>query len=79
MKTKAIRHEDLFDGEMPVAKNLKEAREIRKRLFNLGDKVHAVAQPIAKVIDKVAGTNIQSCGGCARRREALNKLTQFNS
>jgi len=38
----------------------------------LGDKVHAVAQPIAKAIDKVAGTNIQECGGCKRRRARLN-------
>jgi len=38
----------------------------------LGDKVHAVAQPIAKAIDKVTGTNIQRCGGCKRRRAALN-------
>lgn len=38
-----------------------------------GDVVHKVAQPIAKVIDKTLGTKIQKCGGCAKRREALNK------
>lgn len=42
----------------------------------LGDLVHAVAHPIAKAIDAVAGTNIQNCGGCSKRREALNRLTQ---
>jgi len=49
--------------------------EMMHRIFNrtkLGDRVHAVAQPIAKAIDKVAGTNIQRCGGCKRRRAALN-------
>ncbi len=39
----------------------------------LGDLVHKVAQPIAKVIDETLGTKIQKCGGCAKRREALNR------
>lgn len=38
----------------------------------LGDIVHTFAQPIAKAIDQVAGTNIQSCGACAKRRAMLN-------
>jgi len=40
--------------------------------YGVGDAVHAVAQPIARVIDKVAGTNIQGCGACAKRRANLN-------
>lgn len=40
----------------------------------LGDVVASFAQPIAKAIDSVAGTNIQQCGGCKKRQEALNKL-----
>jgi hypothetical protein len=40
----------------------------------LGDLVASVAQPIAKAIDRVAGTNIQHCGGCKRRQAALNAL-----
>jgi len=39
----------------------------------LGDVVAVVAQPIAKAIDRVAGTKIQGCNSCQRRREALNK------
>lgn len=39
----------------------------------LGDRVEKVAQPIAKVIDRIAGTNIQGCGGCQKRKEYLNK------
>lgn len=42
--------------------------------FGLGDAVALVAQPIAKAIDAVAGTNIKQCQGCAKRREALNAL-----
>lgn len=41
-------------------------------LTGLGDVVAAVAQPIAKAIDLVAGTDIEHCGGCADRRRALN-------
>lgn len=43
----------------------------------LGDIVYKVAQPIAKTIDKIAGTNIKGCSGCAKRRNKLNKKIQF--
>ena len=39
----------------------------------VGDIVHAIAQPIAKAIDRVAGTNVQKCGACAKRRAMLNR------
>jgi len=42
--------------------------------FGLGDAVAAIAQPIARAIDLVAGTNVQGCGACKKRQEALNKL-----
>jgi len=40
----------------------------------LGDLVAAVAQPIARVIDAAAGTKLAECGGCAKRRAALNRI-----
>jgi len=43
----------------------------------LGDMVHAVAQPIAKAIDALAGTRLSKCRACARRRQSLNRLTDF--
>jgi len=49
--------------------------EIRKRV-SLGRAVERVAQPIAGVIDKVAGTNLKECGGCKKRKEWLNNLTR---
>ena len=45
--------------------------------FGLGDAVAAVAQPIARAIDRVTGTNLAGCGGCTGpggRKEALNAL-----
>jgi hypothetical protein len=49
------------------------AKVVRKKVTGIGDVVHKIAQPIAKSIDMVAGTKIQQCGGCKKRREALNK------
>jgi len=62
--------------EMPDDKHKEMMREfsVKSRQFGLGDAVAAIAQPIAKAIDNVAGTNIQGCGGCQQRKEALNKL-----
>ena len=56
----------------PVAKRQTAATESSQ--VGLGDVVHLVAAPVAKAIDKVAGTNLQNCSGCNRRRETLNKI-----
>lgn len=42
--------------------------------LRLGDKVESIAQPIAKGLDKLLGTNIADCGGCQKRKEKLNKI-----
>lgn len=46
-------------------------------LRGLGDAVAVVAQPIARMIDSVLGTNVQGCGGCKARQAALNKVLPF--
>lgn len=43
------------------------------RATGLGDVVAKVAQPIAKAVDAVAGTNLANCGGCKRRQQKLNQ------
>jgi len=43
----------------------------RKRI-RLGDAVATVAQPIARAIDRVAGTDLQNCGACKRRQARWN-------
>ena len=50
---------------MPIRQNTK--------IKGAGDIVKIAAQPIAKIIDAVAGTNLQTCGGCEQRRQSLNK------
>ena len=46
---------------------------IKNASVGLGDRVERIAQPIARAIDRVAGTNIQGCGSCQGRKEYLNK------
>jgi hypothetical protein len=43
--------------------------------MKLGDVVHTIAQPIARGIDSALGTDIENCGGCAKRRASLNQLS----
>ncbi len=45
-----------------------------RRIRGLGDLVEVFAKPIAKAIDSVAGSNLSECGGCAKRRDALNRV-----
>lgn len=47
--------------------------ETEKSPVGLGDRVEQIAQPIAKIIDRAVGTNIQGCGGCKKRKDWLNK------
>lgn len=51
-------------------------RILRHDLTRLGDAVASVAQPIARAIDRVAGTDIEHCGGCKKRQDALNRVGQ---
>lgn len=45
--------------------------EIRRER-GLGDRIAAVAQPIARGIDSVLGTNVATCGGCKKMQQRLN-------
>lgn len=40
----------------------------------LGDAVATIAQPIAKIVDKLTGSKLASCTPCARRRATLNRI-----
>ena len=71
-KRQAVHHE--VDQSLTVSGEDEPATQTEPSpIRGLGDVVAKVAQPIAKVIDKIAKTNIQGCGGCARRQEYLNK------
>ena len=61
----------------PLVLTQKQKESIRTKADNpskgLGDVVESFAKPIARAIDRVAGTNIQNCGGCQKRKEWLNQ------
>jgi hypothetical protein len=48
-------------------------RDVKSRHRGFGDRIERLARPIAKAIDRVAGTNIQGCGACQKRKEYLNE------
>lgn len=50
-----------------------------KHYKGLGDVVHAVAQPVAKALDRVAGTALVDCESCSQRRERLNAKFPFKT
>ena len=54
-----------------------DRRRSPEPMRGLGDAVHRMAQPIAKAIDGVLGTNVSGCGGCGKRREKLNEMFPF--
>jgi hypothetical protein len=60
-------------GKPILPEDLKKKYRDPKPNIGLGDRVERIAQPIARVIDRVAGTNIQGCGACQKRKEYLNK------
>lgn len=51
----------------------------RQKINGIGDIIHKITSPFAIAIDGTLGTNIQNCGGCKKRREALNKLFPINN
>jgi lauroyl/myristoyl acyltransferase len=50
----------------------------RSKMKGLGDAVAYIAKPIAKVIDKMAGTNLKSCNACNKRQHRLNQIIPFD-
>jgi len=49
-----------------------------RKIKGAGDLVALVAQPVAKVIDAVAKTNVSGCIACQKRREAMNNALPFS-
>jgi hypothetical protein len=62
--------------QIPLDQWYRLARSVRRKSppRGLGDLVAAVAQPIARAIDAAAGTKLAECGGCKKRRAALNRI-----
>ena len=44
-----------------------------------GDQVAAIAQPVARAIDRIFKTNLQNCEGCKEMQRDLNNGKSFPS
>jgi hypothetical protein len=55
---------------------MKKHRRPRK-LRGLGDAFALVAQPTARIIDAIAGTNLKNCGACKSRQADWNQKVPF--
>ncbi len=47
------------------------------QMMGAGDAFALVAQPVAKLIDSIAGTDLANCLPCKNRRAAWNKAIPF--
>ena len=48
-----------------------------RKLRGAGDIIALAAKPIARAIDRVAGTKLENCGACAKRQAAMNAAIPF--
>lgn len=56
----------------------KATRTVRPEpMRGLGDAVHAVAKPVARVLDRVFATHWANCETCEERRRKLNEAVPF--
>jgi hypothetical protein len=60
-----------------VSKPTRAAKTSPPKFTGLGDAFALVAQPIARAIDAVAGTDIANCTPCKKRRERWNAALPF--
>lgn len=66
---KEHKENELIDPELL---SFEQRTGLKVKPTGLGDRVEKIAQPIARIIDNFAGTNIQGCGACQKRKEYLN-------
>ena len=58
-----------------TTEQISSIQQDKPKPIGLGDHVERIAQPIARTIDKVVGTNIQGCRACQKRKEWLNNIS----
>ena len=61
----------------PVSNWLTPHDNPRQPMRGVGDLVAQLAQPIARTIDRVVGTNLQNCNKCKQRQARLNAAVPF--
>lgn len=62
-----------FDGQRPNEAVLK-GETVTFLVRGMGDIVAGILKPAVHAVDRIAGTNIENCGGCKKRQATLNRL-----
>lgn len=57
---------------------LQKMYDFARGIHGAGDVVAFVAKPIAKLSDKVLGTDLANCESCEQRRKKLNEKFPMN-
>lgn len=65
------------DNACPIGKWMAYKTFVKAKMRGLGDVVEKLADPVARLSDRVFKTKIKGCSACAKRREMLNHLVPF--
>ncbi len=68
-----------YSPGVPTPLAPRKSSVVNRKLAGLGDAVALIAKPIARAIDRVAGTKLEGCKPCAKRQAKLNSLVPFGS
>jgi len=75
------RAESIKRRRAKVTAELRAARErnelAQRRIVRDDSSSKGVGDTVEKVIKKVTGGRVKSCGGCKKRRDALNKMFPY--
>ncbi len=62
------------DNACPIGRWMAYKTFVKAKIKGLGDVVEKIADPIARLSDRVFKTKIKGCSACAKRKEMLNHL-----
>ncbi len=65
------------DNVCPIGKWMAFQTFVKAKIKGLGDVVEKLADPIARLSDRVFKTKIKGCSACAKRKEMLNHLVPW--
>lgn len=71
-----LSHGLLIDGGETLVLKEKDYQDLARKYsgLRLGNLVHKILRPITKILDRVIGTKLAQCSGCARRQKWLNRI-----
>ena len=65
-------------GQLPGRPGFSPSQAKPPKVRGAGDVLAKVLKPIARTIDRMAGTDLEHCQECAARQKMLNEMFSFN-